>query len=133
VLQERLARLAVSLAVIRVGAPTEVVLNERMRRTQGALAATQAAVAEGVVAGGGTALLRSAPALDALAQDGEYGRGVDVVRSVLSEPLYWILERRLRRPGDHRPGQAMGAATASTRSRASSATCSRRAWSTRSA
>jgi chaperonin GroEL len=90
VLQERLARLALSLAVVRVGAPTEVVLNERMRRTQGALAATQAAVAEGVVAGGGTALLRSAPALDALNQDGEYGRGVDVVRSVLSEPLYWI-------------------------------------------
>jgi chaperonin GroEL len=90
VLQERLARLALRLAVIRVGAPTEVVLNERLRRTQGALAATQAAVAEGVVAGGGTALLRSAPALDALSQEGEYGRGVDVVRSVLSEPLYWI-------------------------------------------
>src|SRR4051794_10431285 len=90
VLQERLARLALSLAVIRVGAPTEVVLNDRMRRTQGALAATQAAVSEGVVPGGGTALLRSAPALDALSQDGEYGRGVDVVRSVLSEPLYWI-------------------------------------------
>jgi chaperonin GroEL len=90
VLEERLARLSLSLAVIRVGAPTEVVLNERMRRTEGALAATQAAVSEGIVAGGGTALLRSAPALDALAQDGEYGRGVDVVRSVLSEPLYWI-------------------------------------------
>jgi chaperonin GroEL len=42
------------------------------------------------VPGGGTALLRSASALDALAQDGEYGRGVDVVRSVLTEPLYWI-------------------------------------------
>jgi chaperonin GroEL len=90
VLQERLARLAVRLAVIRVGAPTEVVLNERMRRTQGALAATQAAVAEGIVAGGGTMLLRSAAALDALSQEGEYGRGVDVLRSVLSEPLYWI-------------------------------------------
>ena len=90
VLEERLARLSLSLAVIRVGAPTEVVLNERMRRTEGALAATQAAVAEGIVAGGGTALLRSAPALEALAQDGEYGRGVEVVRSVLSEPLYWI-------------------------------------------
>jgi chaperonin GroEL len=90
VLEERLARLSLSLAVIRVGAPTEVVLNERMRRTEGALAATQAALSEGIVAGGGTALLRSAPALDALAQDGEYGRGVDVVRAVLSEPLYWI-------------------------------------------
>jgi chaperonin GroEL len=90
VLQERLARLALRLAVLRVGAPTEVVLNERLRRTQGALAATQAAVAEGIVAGGGTALLRSAPVLDALSSDGEFGRGVDVVRSVLSEPLFWI-------------------------------------------
>jgi chaperonin GroEL len=90
VLQERLARLALSLAVIRVGAPAEVVRNERLRRTEGALAATQAAMAEGVVAGGGTALLRAAPALDGLDGEGEYGRGVDVVRSVLSEPLYWI-------------------------------------------
>jgi chaperonin GroEL len=47
-------------------------------------------VAEGVVAGGGTALLRSAQALDGLSRDGEYGRGVDVMRAVLSEPLYWI-------------------------------------------
>jgi chaperonin GroEL len=61
-----------------------------MRRVEGALAATQAAVAEGIVPGGGTALLRAAPALDVLSADGEYGRGVDVVRSVLSEPLYWI-------------------------------------------
>jgi chaperonin GroEL len=90
VLEERLARLSLALAVIRVGAPTEVVLNERMRRVEGALAATQAAVAEGIVPGGGTALLRAAPALDVLSADGEYGRGVDVVRSVLSEPLYWI-------------------------------------------
>jgi chaperonin GroEL len=90
VLQERLARLSSSLAVIRVGAPTDVVRSERLRRTEGALAATQAAVSEGIVAGGGSALLRSAPALDALDQDGEYGRGVDVIRSVLSEPLYWI-------------------------------------------
>src|SRR3954454_10687149 len=90
VLEERLARLSSSLAVIRVGAPADVVRTERLRRTEGALAATQAAVSEGIVAGGGTALLRSAPALDALNQDGEYGRGVDVVRSVLAEPLYWI-------------------------------------------
>src|SRR3954471_24902762 len=90
VLQERLARLALSLAVVRVGAPTDVVLKERLRRTEGALAATQAAVSEGIVPGGGTALLRSGPALDALSPAGEYGRGVDVVRTVLSEPLYWI-------------------------------------------
>jgi chaperonin GroEL len=74
ILQERLARLASRLASIRVGAPTEVALKERFRRTEGALAATQAAVAEGIVAGGGTALLRSA----------------DVVRGVLAEPLFWI-------------------------------------------
>jgi chaperonin GroEL len=90
IMQERLARLSSKLAVIKVGAPTEVVLKERLRRTEGALAATQAAVAEGVVAGGGTALLRAAPALDAVRLEGDYARGVEVVRGVLSEPLYWI-------------------------------------------
>ena len=90
ILQERLARLASKLAVIRVGGATDVVRNERFRRTEGSLAATQAAVAEGIVPGGGTALLRSARALDALKLEGDYGRGVDVVRSVLTEPLYWI-------------------------------------------
>jgi chaperonin GroEL len=90
IMQERMARLASSLAVIRVGAATEVVLKERMRRTEGALAATQAAVAEGIVPGGGTALLRAAPALDVLELEGDYARGVEVVRSVLAEPLYWI-------------------------------------------
>ena len=90
ILQERLARLASRLASIRVGAPTEVALKERFRRTEGALAATQAAVAEGIVAGGGTALLRCVPALDALELEGDYARGADVVRGVLAEPLYWI-------------------------------------------
>jgi chaperonin GroEL len=90
ILQERLARLASSLAVIRVGAMSEVALKERYRRTEGALAATQAAVSEGIVAGGGTALLRCAPALDALELEGDYRRGVEVVRGVLAEPLFWI-------------------------------------------
>jgi chaperonin GroEL len=91
ILQERLARLASRLAVIRVGGATEVVQKERFRRTEGSLAATQAAVSEGIVAGGGTALLRAAPALDALDDlEGDYARGVEIVRSVLSEPLYWI-------------------------------------------
>ena len=90
IMQERLARLATSLAVIKVGAPAEVVLKERFRRTEGALAATQAAVSEGIVPGGGTALLRSAAALDALQLEGDYGRGVDIVRAVLTEPLFWI-------------------------------------------
>jgi len=90
ILQERLARLALSLAVIRVGAPTEPALRDRFRRTEGALAATQAAVSEGIVAGGGTALLRAGVALDSLELEGDYARGVEVVRSVLAEPLYWI-------------------------------------------
>ena len=90
ILQERMARLSSNLAVIKVGAPAEVVLKERFRRTEGALAATQAAIAEGIVAGGGTALLRSARALDALELEGDYARGVEIVRSVLGEPLYWI-------------------------------------------
>jgi chaperonin GroEL len=90
ILQERLARLALSLAVIRVGAPTEPALRDRFRRTEGALAATQAAVSEGIVAGGGTALLRAAGALDALELEGDYARGVEIMRSVLTEPLYWI-------------------------------------------
>jgi chaperonin GroEL len=90
ILQERIARLSAKLAVIKVGAPTEVALKERFRRTEGALAATEAAVSEGIVAGGGTALLRAAHALDGLELHGDYARGADVVRSVLAEPLYWI-------------------------------------------
>jgi chaperonin GroEL len=90
IMQERIARLASKLGVIKVGAATDVVLKERLRRTEGALAATQAAVAEGIVAGGGTALLRAAPALDAVQLEGDYARGVEVMRAVLAEPLYWI-------------------------------------------
>jgi chaperonin GroEL len=90
IFQERIARLSASLAVIKVGAPTDTVRSERFRRTEGALAATQAAVSEGIVAGGGTALLRAAPALDALELEGDYARGAELVRSVLDEPLYWI-------------------------------------------
>ena len=87
---ERIARLSASLAVIKVGAPTDTVRAERFRRTEGALAATEAAVAEGVVAGGGTALLRASSALDGIELEGDYLRGADIVRSVLDEPLYWI-------------------------------------------
>jgi chaperonin GroEL len=90
IMQERIARLSSSLAVIKVGAPTDTVRAERFRRCEGALAATEAAVAEGIVPGGGTALLRSASALDGLALEGDYARGAEIVRSVLDEPLYWI-------------------------------------------
>jgi chaperonin GroEL len=90
ILQERIARLSANLAVIKVGAPSEVAQKERFRRTEGALAATQAAMSEGVVPGGGTALLRSASAVDGVKLEGDYARGAEIIRNVLSEPLYWI-------------------------------------------
>ena len=90
VARERLAKLASRLAVIHVGAATDVVLNEKRHRTEGALAATRAAVSEGIVPGGGTALLRAEEALDDLELEGDYATGADLVRRVLSEPLFWI-------------------------------------------
>ena len=90
VLRERLAKLASSLAVIHVGGATEPELKEKFRRTEGALAATRAAVSEGIVAGGGTALLRCAPALERTDLEGDYLRGAEVIRRVLSEPLFWV-------------------------------------------
>ena len=88
--RERLAKLASRLAVIHVGAATDVVLSEKRHRTEGALAATRAAVSEGIVPGGGTALLRAEEALENLELEGDYAKGADLVRRVLSEPLYWI-------------------------------------------
>ena len=90
VLRERLAKLASSLAVIRVGAATGPELKEKLRRTEGALAATRAAVSEGIVAGGGTALLRTASVLQDTGLEGDYLRGAQVIRDVLAEPLYWV-------------------------------------------
>jgi chaperonin GroEL len=90
VAQERLARLASRLGVIRVGAATDVELNEKYRCAEGALAATRAAMAEGIVPGGGTALLRAETALDDLELEGDYAAGADIVRRVLAEPLFWI-------------------------------------------
>jgi chaperonin GroEL len=90
VAQERLAKLASRLAVIRVGAATDVELREKRRRTEGALAATRAAVAEGIVPGGGTALLRAEKALSELNLEGDYAAGAEIVRRVLAEPLFWI-------------------------------------------
>jgi len=90
VAQERLATLSSKLAVIRVGAATDVELAEKQRRTEGALAATRAAVSEGIVPGGGTALLRAEEALADLELEGDYAAGADIVRRVLAEPLFWI-------------------------------------------
>ena len=90
VLRERLARLSSSLAVVHVGASTGPELKEKLRRCEGALAATRAAVSEGIVAGGGTALLRAETALDDTGLAGDYLRGAEVIRAVLSDPLYWV-------------------------------------------
>jgi chaperonin GroEL len=90
VLRERLAKLSSSLAVIHVGAPTGPELKEKFRRTEGAVAATRAAVSEGIVPGGGTALLRAETALDNTGLEGDYLRGAEVIRSVLAEPLFWV-------------------------------------------
>ncbi|MEA2445039.1 MAG: chaperonin GroEL, partial [Thermoleophilales bacterium] len=89
-LRERRARLSSRLAVIRVGGATPVETKERLRRTEGSLSAARAALAEGIVPGGGTALLRAERALADVDTEGDRGAGVDVVRSVLADPLFWI-------------------------------------------
>jgi chaperonin GroEL len=90
-LQERLAKLAGRVAVITVGAATEVELKEKQRRTDGALAATRAAVEEGILAGGGAALVHAEHVLAATeGLEGEQAVGADIVRDALSEPLRWI-------------------------------------------
>ena len=85
-LKERLARLTGGVAVIRVGAATETEFKEKKARVEDALAATRAAVEEGVVPGGGVALLRAATALDSLAYSGDEAAGVGIVRRALREP-----------------------------------------------
>jgi len=91
-LQERLAKLVGGVAVIRVGAATEVEMKEKKARVEDAMHATRAAVEEGVVAGGGVALLRARSALDALKLDDEMQAGVDIVRRAVEEPLRWIAQ-----------------------------------------
>ncbi|HXW35665.1 MAG TPA: chaperonin GroEL [Acidimicrobiales bacterium] len=91
-LQERLAKLAGGVAVVRVGAATEVELKEKKHRIEDALSATRAAIEEGIVAGGGTALVRSRPAVEKLAAslDGDTATGARIVAKALEEPLKWI-------------------------------------------
>jgi chaperonin GroEL len=92
-LQERLARLAGRVAVIHVGAATGVELKEKERRTEGALAATRAAVEQGVLAGGGSALVGAERVLDrANGNVSEQALGAEIVRAALSEPLRWIAD-----------------------------------------
>ncbi len=89
-LQERQAKLAGGVAVIKVGAATEVELKERKHRVEDALSATRAAVEEGILPGGGLGLLGSLPALDKLKVSGDEATGVDIVRKAVEEPIRWI-------------------------------------------
>jgi chaperonin GroEL len=91
-LQERLAKLAGGVAVIKVGAATETEMKERKARVEDALNATRAAVEEGIVPGGGVALLRAAEALDGLKLSGDEGTGVRIVRRALEEPIRTLVE-----------------------------------------
>jgi chaperonin GroEL len=90
-LQERLAKLAGGVAVIKVGAATETAMKEKKARVEDALNATRAAVEEGIVPGGGVALLRASVALESLKLAGDEATGVDIVRRALEEPLRQIV------------------------------------------
>ena len=87
---DRIARLSGKAAIIRVGAPTNAEAKEVRHRVDDALQATRAAIAEGIVAGGGSALLHAEPALDRMQVDGDYRIGVEIVRSALTEPVLLI-------------------------------------------
>ena len=91
-LQERLAKLAGGVAVVKVGAATETELKERKYRIEDALNATRAAVEEGYVAGGGTALVDVLPAVAALKEDGDVQTGINIVQRALEEPVRQIAE-----------------------------------------
>ncbi|MFQ5996908.1 MAG: chaperonin GroEL [Dehalococcoidales bacterium] len=89
-LQERQAKLAGGVAVIKVGAATEVELKEKKHRVEDALSATRAAVEEGILPGGGVALLNSLSTLDKLEVQGDEATGVDIVKKAIEEPIRWI-------------------------------------------
>ncbi len=89
-LQERLAKLVGGVAIVKVGAPTETEMKEKKARVEDALHATRAAVEEGIVPGGGVALIRAQPALDALVVSDEQRVGVRIVRRAIEEPLRQI-------------------------------------------
>jgi chaperonin GroEL len=89
-LKERLAKLVGGVAIVKVGAPTETEMKEKKARVEDALNATRAAVEEGVVAGGGVALIRAQPALDSLEIADEQRLGVQIVRRAIEEPMRQI-------------------------------------------
>jgi len=118
-LQERLAKLSGGVAVLKVGAYTEVELKERKHRIEDAVSATKAAIEEGLVAGGGSALVHAATALDGdLGRTGDEATGVRAVRKALDEPLRWIAENAghegyvvVSKVRDLKPGSGLDAAT----------------------
>ena len=111
-LQERLAKLVGGVAVVKVGAATETEMKEKKARVEDALHATRAAVEEGIVPGGGVALLRCQKVLEGIGENEEQRAGVNIIRRAVEEPLRRIAEnaghRRLdrRRQGEEREGRA---------------------------
>src|SRR5213596_2333483 len=89
-LQERLAKLVGGVAVIKVGAATETEMKEKKARVEDAMHATKAAVEEGIVPGGGVALIRAGKALDTFKLEGDQQIGVNIIRRAIEEPLRWI-------------------------------------------
>ena len=91
-LQERLAKIVGGVAVINIGAATETEMKEKKARVEDALHATRAAVEEGIVAGGGVALVRTIAALDKLKLEGDQQLGINIVKRALEEPIRWIAQ-----------------------------------------
>src|SRR6187401_3035269 len=89
-LQERLAKLVGGVAVIKVGAATETEMKDKKARVEDAMHATKAAVEEGIVPGGGVALIRAGKALDSLKLEGDQKVGAEIIRKSIEEPLRWI-------------------------------------------
>ncbi len=117
-LQERLAKLSGGVAVIKVGASTETELKEKKHRYEDALSATRAAVEEGIVAGGGTTLLRAAATLDKLKLEGDEATGVAIVKRALEAPIRQISENAglegsvvVEEVRKSKPGMGLNAAT----------------------
>jgi chaperonin GroEL len=117
-LQERLAKLAGGVCVIKVGAHTEVELKEKKHRIEDAISATRAAIEEGIVAGGGSALVHASSVIDKLDLTGDEATGALIVKKAAAEPLRWIAENAghegyvaVSKVRDLEPGNGLNAAT----------------------
>ena len=117
-LQERLAKLAGGVAVLKVGAATEIELKEKKHRIEDSVSATRAAVEEGIVPGGGATLVRARAAVEALELDGDEAAGALVVAQALDQPLWWIAANAgheggvvVERVRGGEPGEGLNAAT----------------------